>query len=210
MRITGLVVSTPDVAATRAAWHRLDVAGLDVEIVDGDPGLAAVVLGVDDVTATERLFQRRGLRGDATGFDLGGTHWRLVPAPADDAASPGALVLDHVVVTSSDAVRATADFGGRLGLDLRLDRVTDFGYHGLFFRCADAVVEVVVPQDVPTGPDVLSGLAWRCADLDATHARLAAATEVSEIRPGRKPGTRVATVRDRALAVPTLLIGPAA
>lgn len=206
MRITGLVVSTADPEATRAAWSRLDV-GLEVEVVAGEPGLDAVLVAVEDVAATERLWRRRGLVGDAAGFDLAGTTWRLAPLAPLPAHG---LDLDHVVVTSGDAVRAAADFGARMGLDLRLDRRTEFGYHGLFFRCGDSVVEVVVPNDPPAGPDRFGGLAWRC-DVAVTRERLVAhGVEVSEVRDGRKPGTLVATVRDRALAVPTLLIGPSA
>jgi hypothetical protein len=112
-----------------------------------------------------------------------------------------------VVVTSPDAVEATAEFGGRLGLDLRLDRNTDFGYRGLFFGCDEAVVEVIVPHEAPPGVATFGGLAWRC-DVEATRTRLrAAGVEVSQVRRGRKPGTCVATVRDRDLAVPTLLVG---
>lgn len=60
----------------------------------------------------------------------------------------------------------------------------------------------------PTGdPDSFGGLAWRSADIEATRERLVAGgVEVSEVRTGRKPGTRVATVRDRALGTPTLII----
>ena len=44
--------------------------------------------------------------------------------------------------------------------------------------------------------DNLWGLSWRVADIDATRARLlAAGVDVSEVRAGRKPGTRV---HDRA------------
>jgi hypothetical protein len=40
-----------------------------------------------------------------------------------------------------------------------------------------------------TKPDRLRGICWRVADIDATHARLAAAgADVSEVRIGRKPG----------------------
>lgn len=205
VRITGFVVSTPDVESTRTAWKRLGAAG--IEVVPGDPALAAVKLAVEDIDATSRLLQRRGLTVRDGDVDLGGTTWRLVSGttPAQEG-----LQLDHVVVRSSDAVRATADFGGRLGLDLRLDRDTDFGFRGLFFRCGDAVVEVVVPHDAPEGPDTFGGLAWRC-DVAATRERLIAdGVEVSEVRQGRKPGTCVATVRDRGLATPTLLVGPAA
>jgi len=205
VRITGFVVSTPDVESTATAWKRLGASG--VELVPGDPALAAVKLSVDDVDATSRLLQRRGLTVQDGEVDLGGTAWRLVE---DVEATAAGLQLDHVVVRSADSVRATADFGGRLGLDLRLDRDTDFGFRGLFFRCGDAVVEVVVPHDPHEGPDTFGGLAWRC-DVAATRERLiSGGVEVSEVRQGRKPGTCVATVRDRDLAVPTLLVGPTA
>ncbi len=43
----------------------------------------------------------------------------------------------------------------------------------------------------------------------AAHARLAAAgVDVSEVRDGRKPGTRVFTVRSGAPAAPFLMIQP--
>jgi hypothetical protein len=49
------------------------------------------------------------------------------------------------------------------------------------------------------------------ADIDATHARLAqAGVDVSEVRTGRKPGTRVMTVRSGTCGVPTLLVQPSA
>lgn len=226
MQIIGLTVTAPDVDATQQAWRRLGPAGVAVEVASGEPGLAAVTLGVDDVTATERLLQRRGLAGDAAGFDLGGTVWRLAPTPGDEGGGPApradravadravadspvvdSPVVDHVVVVTGDAERATATFGARLGLDLRLDRDTGHGFRGLFFRCGDAVVEVIVPSDPPQGPDTFGGVAWRVADLDATRERLTAdRVELSEAREGRKPGTRVTTVRDPALAVPTLLV----
>ena len=50
-------------------------------------------------------------------------------------------------------------------------------------------------------------MSWRVADLDAAHGRLVReGVEVSEVRKGRKPGTRVFTVRDAACRVPTLFL----
>jgi hypothetical protein len=44
-------------------------------------------------------------------------------------------------------------------------------------------------------------------DADAARARLAAAGfDVSAVRPGRRPETRVASVRDGTLGVPTLIV----
>lgn len=206
MRITGLVISSPDVAAAQAAWRRLGALDRLVHVEEGEAaGLTALVLGVDDVAATERLLQRRGLIGDASGFDVGGLEWRLAPFVP---GSEGDLALDHVVVRTGDPERAAADHGARLGLDLRLDRrLEEHGFRGIFFRCGDAVVEIVAPTKGVDGPDVFGGLAWRTADLDATRERLTGdGVAVSEARTGRKPGTRVATIHDPVLGTPTLLI----
>jgi len=207
VRITGFVIETPDAAAAQDAWRRLGTTDRDVRFAPGEGGLVAVVLGVEDVTATERLLQRRGLVGDAGGFDVGGLEWRLAPFVPGEGDTTD-LALDHVVLHSGDAERAAADHGARLGLDLRLDRrLEEHGFRGLFFRCGDAVVEIAAPTKGADGPDRFGGLAWRTGDLDETRARLVAeGLDVSEVRPGRKPGTRVATVRERALGTPTLLI----
>jgi hypothetical protein len=50
-------------------------------------------------------------------------------------------------------------------------------------------------------------MSWRVADIDATRARLVSAgVEVSEVRAGRKPGTRVLAVHSGACGIPTLLV----
>jgi hypothetical protein len=55
--------------------------------------------------------------------------------------------------------------------------------------------------------DRLWGMSWRVADIDATRARLVAAgVSVSEVRNGRKPGTKVLTVRNSTCGIPTLLV----
>ena len=55
--------------------------------------------------------------------------------------------------------------------------------------------------------DNIWGLTWSVQNLDAAHDRLSkAGLNVSDIRKGRKPGSRVFTVRDGTLDVPTLFI----
>ena len=79
----------------------------------------------------------------------------------------------------------------------------------LLFRAGDLIVEVVHNlRDEPSDtPDKLWGLSWRVQNIEAAHARLKAnAFDISEIRPGRKPGTRVFTVRNNTLGVPTLIV----
>jgi catechol 2,3-dioxygenase-like lactoylglutathione lyase family enzyme len=149
--------------------------------------------------------------------DLGDTHGvaiRLVrdepPAPSpfvdDEAAAVSGL--DHLVINTPDPERAIALYGGRLGLDLRLDRTNpDWGMRLLFFRCGGLIVEIAHALKGPTdGPDSLWGLTWRVPDIEAAHARLAPGFNVSEVRTGRKPGTRVFTVRDAPAGAPTLIL----
>ncbi|WP_068400946.1 VOC family protein [Kribbia dieselivorans] len=196
-------------------------------------GLVEVALSVVADEDVARLLIRRGLpveeRGDGECVvDLAGL--RIVVASGGDDAPPvvagsgvtGAEItgLDHLVVHTRRPDRALALWGARLGLDLRLDRSNStLGVRFLFFRCGRDVVEVAAPLPAHGasagdhtdaehgGPDRTGGLAWRTADLDATRLRLVdAGVEVSEVRAGRKPGTRVATVREPALALPTLLL----
>jgi catechol 2,3-dioxygenase-like lactoylglutathione lyase family enzyme len=123
--------------------------------------------------------------------------------------------MDHVVVSTGDPERAAALYGARLGLDMALDRSHPDWGRLMFFRCGDLVVEVTHRPGKPgdkkadAAQDRLRGICWRVADIDATRARLAAGgVDVSEIRTGRKPGTRVMTVRSGTCGVPTLLVQP--
>ena len=126
-------------------------------------------------------------------------------APASIAA------LDHVVISTADPERAAALYGARLGLDMALDRSHPDWGRLMFFRCGDLIVEVVhrpgKDAAADNAHDKLWGLSWRVADIDATRARLVAAgVDVSEVRTGRKPGTRVLSVQDGTCGIRTLLL----
>jgi catechol 2,3-dioxygenase-like lactoylglutathione lyase family enzyme len=116
--------------------------------------------------------------------------------------------MDHVVVSTSDPERAAALYGARLGLDMALDRSHPDWGRLMFFRCGDLIVEVAHRPGKDVGmTDRLHGISWRVANADATRARLVAAgLDVSEVRTGRRPGTRVMTVKSGTCGVPTLLI----
>jgi catechol 2,3-dioxygenase-like lactoylglutathione lyase family enzyme len=131
------------------------------------------------------------------------------------AASIAAM--DHVVISTADPERAAALYGARLGLNMSLDRSHPDWGRLMFFRCGDLIVEVTHKSSkanvkaAENAPDRLRGICWRVADIDATHARLLAdGLDVSEIRTGRKPGTRVMTVRKGTCGVPTLVVQPSA
>ena len=130
--------------------------------------------------------------------------------PLSVRTSPASVTaMDHVVVATADPERAAALYGARLGLDMALDRSHPDWGQLMFFRCGDLIVEVVhrPGKDTDAARDRLWGLSWRVADADATRARLASeGLDVSDVRTGRKPGTRVLTVRSGTCGIPTLLV----
>jgi hypothetical protein len=82
----------------------------------------------------------------------------------------------------------------------------------MFFRTGHLTVELAanLERSGPPARDRFWGISWRVPDIDAAHARLVASGfDVSQIRTGRRPGTRVATVRAETHGVATLVIGPA-
>ncbi len=136
---------------------------------------------------------------------------RKKPDPLVYKPAPGAISgLDHVVINTANPERAVAFYGARLGLRLALDRSNpDWGMRLLFFRIGGLTIELAHKLSAGTGnqPDKLWGLSWIAPDIEATHQRLAKAKfSVSDIRAGRRPNTRVFTVRDGTLNTPTLIL----
>lgn len=199
-------------------------------------GLASLCFAVSDIARAYRRLDRLALKSDpvadveSRNVNSGATlNWKRTRAATDltrgvrlfflelaeerphsaaTSASP-ILGLDHVVISTGDPERAAALYGARLGLDMALDRSHQEWGQLMFFRCGDLIVEVVKRPVADADPthDKLWGLSWRVADIDATRARLVAAgISVSEVRAGRKPGTRVMSVRDRTCGVHTLLL----
>jgi catechol 2,3-dioxygenase-like lactoylglutathione lyase family enzyme len=131
--------------------------------------------------------------------------------PQDPAACIRAL--DHVVLMSPDIEATKKLYGEQLGLRLALDRsFEERGIRLVFFRVGGATVEIggrLEAEPDPDASDRFGGLAWQVADADAARRRLSGAGfDVSEVRDGFKPGTRVCTVRGEPCGVPTLLIQP--
>jgi catechol 2,3-dioxygenase-like lactoylglutathione lyase family enzyme len=164
------------------------------------------------------------------------TRWRIVSLPESqtrgitlfcvealeglDALAPAAPVadekacavgLDHVVVQTADADATIGLYRDRLGLRLALDRTfPERGVRLVFFRLGGVTIEIAARAGAPPdadAPDRLWGLAWQVGDADAARARLVKlGLDVTDVRSGNKPGTRVCTVRGEPLGVPTLLI----
>jgi catechol 2,3-dioxygenase-like lactoylglutathione lyase family enzyme len=133
------------------------------------------------------------------------------------ASDEGAAVyaLDHAVVQSRDADATRELYGDGLGLRLALDRSFEqWGARLLFFRVGGVTLEIGASTKQSADPDAadrFGGLAWKVPDADAAQRRLrSAGFDVTGVRDGYKPGTRVCTVRDAPGGVPTLVIQPTA
>ncbi|MDB5495815.1 MAG: glyoxalase/bleomycin resistance protein/dioxygenase [Phenylobacterium sp.] len=192
---------------------------LRARLDDAGEGLWLAAFTVDDLAAASRLLSRRGLDVEPVGtvvrikaarLDFVLTTGRIGAQPSPPLSDDTVDALDHVVVHTPNPDRALGLYGAKFGLDLRLDRANEkWGARQLFFRCGEAVFEVgaSLKAAVTDAPDRFAGLAWRVGDPDAVQARLAAAGfDVSDVRTGRKPGTKVFTVRDAPAGVPTLML----
>jgi catechol 2,3-dioxygenase-like lactoylglutathione lyase family enzyme len=222
--VSTAVLATSNVAVELMAPNDAgaDADRLRAAIDDGGEGLKSLVFATADIEAMHRRAERVGLapepiasiaHGDGRRFRVNTerTHGVRIfvierSAPHDASMTKGVAGLDHIVIRSGDMESAAALYGARLGLDMRLDREV-MGRRLMFFRCGDAVVEIAEDPALAGGGDRLWGLSWRVAEADAARARLAAAgLDVSEVRAGMKPGTRVFTVRGETCGVPTLMI----
>lgn len=184
-----LVFGSPDLESAR---RRLQNVGIDVQESDSDDNFLALnpetTRSVNLAIVAER---------------------EIVP---QDLPSEGALAgLDHAVVASGNGDFTSALLSGRLQLDMRLDLTNeDWDSRLMFFRCGELIVEVYQSLSKPLLPDRdrFFGLSWRTNNIEATHSELSEkGFDVSDIRIGRRPGTKVCTVRDKTHGVPTLILG---
>jgi catechol 2,3-dioxygenase-like lactoylglutathione lyase family enzyme len=135
----------------------------------------------------------------------------LPPARLAAPAASAVSGVDHVVVRTVDPESAKHLYGHQLGIRLALDRIFEqWGARLLFFRIGGLTVEISasLAGEVGAGAeDELWGIAYRVPDADGARERLAGhGFDVSEVRRGRKPGTRVFTVRSETHGVATLCL----
>lgn len=166
--------------------------------------------GVDELTGAARhwhnIFWDPAAARGVFSFCIEHDGASSLPEATPTGESPITAV-DHIVVHTQSADAAKRFYGDQLGIRLALEQhVPDWGGTQLFFRASSMSIEVIASEKAPEEDD-LWGLAFKTASLDTTHQRLVnEGIDVSEIRDGRKPGTRVCTVKSHTLEVPTLLI----
>lgn len=117
--------------------------------------------------------------------------------------------LEQVVIKTNDVNGFIKIYRDVYGIRLALDSfIETWKKRILFFRLNKTTIEVIEDkndEDLPN--DSLWGLAWSVKDIIQTRERLLSMNiEVSDIRPGVKEDTLVATISSHTNNVPTLLI----
>jgi catechol 2,3-dioxygenase-like lactoylglutathione lyase family enzyme len=198
--LASLCFRTPDIAGMHRRLERLALRPEPVVEVENRNAMTDETLSWKRTRAATEF--TRGVR--MFFLELAQERPRSVATGAEPITA-----IDHVVIATADPERAAALYGARLGLGMALDRShADWG-RLMFFRCGDLIVEVVHRPDNndPNAPDRLRGICWRVNNIETTRARLVAENiDVSEVRVGRKPGTRVMSVRSGTCGVSTLLV----
>lgn len=203
----GAARQPPDVGGEPSAW--LDMTNTVLELVQREVNAAVieglVLLDRESNAADSGVANPLGLNVAVCDGSRSARFRSLYPSAVAECS------VDHLVLRTGDAQACIALFGVGLGLRLALDRtVPEWGGRMVFFRAGKMTLEIVEPQDGSVAGSDFWGIAYRHPDLNALGGALQArGARISAVREGRKPGTRVATVRSHCLGIPTLLIEPA-
>jgi catechol 2,3-dioxygenase-like lactoylglutathione lyase family enzyme len=204
--LVGFALRTDDAVSCSTALRARGLAATDP--VEGE--------GRDTATASVRRWRNVMLPdGAARGVLVFAIEHRspadALPLVAPKQPAAAVTGLDHVVVRTESPEAAIRFYRDQLGLRLAVDKTFEqWDARLLFFRVGGVTVEIAAPAKPVTAPaaaDSCWGLSWQVPDVGAARARLlAGGFDVSEVRAGRRPNTRVCTVRAPTCGVATLLI----
>lgn len=223
-----IVIAVPDIAAATVEYERL--LGVASQSYPEDKGEPAVWLGLPNVAIelVQDAVDAPAIRSLVFTSPTTNSSGEPVDNPLQldiklcdglatsdlrRQAGPQALGLrvDHLVLRTDDAQACIALFADELGIRLALDKtVPEWGGRMLFFRAGQLTLEVIESDRDTAGGNYFWGIAYQCRNIVETVQALAQrGVALSDIRTGRKPGTRVATIKSHCLGIPTLLIEPA-
>jgi len=193
VRYAELLGVPPVAVGAGRRWFQLERGA--VELVADEHDARTVLFAPDETPAPDAF----------CGLDVA-----IEPPVAETTGVPGTAI-DHVVVFTPDPARAIGLWRDAAGLRLAFDReFPERKVRLMFFRSGGITLELATAlpaEPGAAGPDRFYGLSYRVRDLTARRtALLAAGFDVSEIRPGNKAGTHVASVRSETAGVPTLLL----
>ena len=214
-----IVIDVPDLSDARAEYQQLlgtlddlDILHLgntDIQLRQSRDAAKPHINGLNLLDTALEKNAEIALNAGSRDITLTRSNFR----PPGFSAAPtanGIYAVDHLVLQSRDADDCIRLFANDLGMRLALDQdVPEWGGRMLFFRMGKMTLEVIHNLDEPPQRDFFWGITYLCHNLDDTLAALdARGIAHSPARSGRKPGTRVATVKRQCLGLPTLLIGP--
>jgi catechol 2,3-dioxygenase-like lactoylglutathione lyase family enzyme len=184
--------------------RRYQLARGAVELAAGEAG-RATVLFTPEAPDDRWPVDPAAYQGLPVAFET-----RTIP-PSRPGAIAAVEAIDHVVVFTPNPARAIALWRDQRGLRLAFDReFPERKVRLLFFRSGGITLELASALPAPAdadGIDRFYGVSYRVPDLASRRAALlAAGFDVSDMRPGNKAGTRVASVRAGTAGVPTLLL----
>jgi catechol 2,3-dioxygenase-like lactoylglutathione lyase family enzyme len=160
------------------------------------------------LTASWRSLRLRDRSSDLMGIEFVET---LSPIPASKTVSDAPVLgAELAVIKTAVPEQALALYGARLGLELVFDgTVANSGNRLAQFSCGGVLLEISHSSSAENAgkPDSIWGIGWSVASAEATHDRLAAlGRNVSDVKDGTKPGTRVFTARDGTCGIPTIFV----
>ena len=179
--------------------------------LDGDLISNAELLPLASGEAGLHFFASEKVRNISVGL-TDGTNTIAKRSQQDILSDEVIQAVDHVVLNTVDGDDCIRLFGdGGLGIRLALDqRREEWGGRQIFFRTGSMSLEIIEsldPEKKKGRTDQFWGIAFRVSNIDLTYERLLRmGVTISDIRDGRKEGTRVATVKSHNLGLPTLLI----
>ncbi len=191
-----------------AFWWPL--ANTVIELIECDvaaPQLAGFVLAQEDEQLPFAQIE------NTLGLHIQTCDGTATQAVRESAPSTVPLAVDHLVLRTDAPDACIQLFGETLGIRLALDKtVPEWGGRMLFFRTGQLTLEAIASdkEEEQDSGTAFWGVAIQCPALEKTAEEMRArGVRLSDVREGRKPGTRVATVESHCLEIPTLLIQPA-
>ena len=198
------VLGPPDSAddvGRSACWVLANTAIEVTEVAGAEAAVSGLVIASPAAGANAQALD------NALGLNLGTCDGSAMAA-LRESAPERALRIDHLVLRTDNGDACVELFRDQLGIRLALDQTVEkWGGRMLFFRGGKMTLEVIQSSaDGDTG-NYFWGIAYQCDDIDAVAASLAErGVALSDVRDGRKPGTRVATLKSHCLDIPSLLI----
>jgi catechol 2,3-dioxygenase-like lactoylglutathione lyase family enzyme len=200
--LQSVVFRSDDIEADRRVFERRALKPAEIQTGQS----------IDSVTRRTREWTRFRIDDEKTN----GVRLFVLQRAVDDPLSSKTVGLDtlsgldHLVINTPNPDKATALYGARLGLRLALDMSSaERDMQLLSFKVGDSRIELShrISKASFTDRDKLWGITWLTNNIEAAHARMTrSGLNVSEIRKGMSKGTRVFTVRDGTLNVPTLIL----